>query len=463
MDPSGALLSILRRALRLTHADTQKDAHLEVISYATIMTTAPAPEHLSPASAAGIIFQVHRVLTHLIRDQRAERVGFELFDDVAVEDLDGRRTVEQDKLEPLTDESEALWKTLRNWVRTYRTIDANERASTRFCVVTKASSPPRSPLVVKLANPGKTTSDVDECVALLSSTYRERVRRRATIAACKTPGKPPKDEDLDDYMRFVLDAKPEELRPIVECMSIVFGSDPVSDSHRDLLRRSLILMNDEHGERILNTALGWLTTCLLQFVGKKQDCWIKREHFARQLYEARFDNPHKPVRVRGHREITEAERLTAQLNAARLYEARLRDVSAGDGTIRMATERYLNHRAELLELTTCGAILTSHDGAFRSHQETFYDQLHEGWTSLYLRLEDDPPPDPVSAGRRLFHDVVDRAMAQRLTIGRVEVQHEYFVEGGYHALANQDHPDAEVWWLPALPLDSKPTHRSGRP
>ena len=73
-----------------------------------------------PVSYLGFSLQGTRFLVHLLKASPGDIVLLEVFESVGVEKADGTKIAEQDKANlvtnPLSDRSEALWKTLRNWV-----------------------------------------------------------------------------------------------------------------------------------------------------------------------------------------------------------------------------------------------------------------------------------------------------------------------------------------------------------
>ena len=423
--------------------------------------------HVSPASAAGILFQVHRVLTRLAQEPAAARVGFEIFDDLAVEAINGTLTVEQNKFSaaatPLTDSSVSIWNTLSNWIAVVRSMTPGERAGARFCIVTNTPSPTQSPLVMQLSRPRKTATEVADCLRAMEAM---RVRRAATAVKQPRPlsGPTTVKPAKPDYIDLVMAAHAADRECVVRQMAIAFAADPVPTAAHQELSCALLLAPDENGDQILNAMLGWLSTRLLAKISKREDAWINRSDFARALRECRLNPRAEAAIMRGSSAIRPEERAAVPANSGTpLFVQRLEEIGSGKEPIVEATRRYLDHHAELIHLSRTGAIVTVLGAPEESHDGQFYAELEDRWRSVYGELhEPDGIADPPGTGRRVLRESMSRGRAQALRIGRVAVDREYFLEGGYHALANRDVPAREVWWKADTPLPSPDAPRGRR-
>lgn len=92
--------------------------------YAAMSKSSPL-KHAALPSMAGTLFQLLRFVMEMI-EAWPSRIRFEVLDDFDIA-LKRLRAVEQDKLslkaEPITDESEDIWKTLSNWIDVEKHIE----------------------------------------------------------------------------------------------------------------------------------------------------------------------------------------------------------------------------------------------------------------------------------------------------------------------------------------------------
>lgn len=416
--------------------------------------SAPGIDYAAPASAAGILFQVQRTLQLLITDANADQVAFEVLDDVAALLRDGTKYVEQNKYSTidhkLTNESDALWNTVWNWMKLYTITPQPSRDGMSFCIVTNTGVPAQGSLVRALAKPAKSAAAVAECIQLMGTIHKARVmKRKRRTARNRQADQEPKD---DDVISAVLGGDRSALNWVVERMSVVFSAGvPTEEDRRDLARR-LWLGPDDSCSLVLDALLGWLCRTILEKIDRHETCWITRVDFSAVLAETRQRHPMRPARVRPQSQIPGEER--ARLSQTdRLFVRRLEEVDHGALGVQRAEGRYLNHRAELLHLANAGAILETPGVSADSY--SFYSELHDRWESVYCAEFDHPSHSDIAArGRYIFASTLTRAGSASIAIGRIDVGEEYFLEGGLHVLANREHPALDVWWLPIEKAES---------
>ena len=130
------------------------------------------PSSSAAPSMAGYLLQVHRAVHNLSKCAEGDLVGVETLDDVTTIDAEGAEFLEQDKLslygEPLTDRSQAFWRTLEIWLDAWKDRAGPEGL---FCLAT--NRPIAGPALSQLAKHGRSTADNAAILHLLKMQRAE--------------------------------------------------------------------------------------------------------------------------------------------------------------------------------------------------------------------------------------------------------------------------------------------------
>lgn len=426
--------------------------------------------HTALPSSAGTLFQIRRFVITMI-EEWPTRTRFEVLDDFDIETRQGR-VVEQNKLsvkaEPITDESEDIWKTLSNWLDVEHQIELSaEPAINLYRIVTNSPDPGPNSLAhilsrTDLSGDLKLTKLVE-----VSQSRAERLRKSPPAPPSK-PSSPKKIEKPPHIERVMEAGHRDRLVKLLGKTSILFSeqatwsSDPQQTT---LMRRFLRLKVDDDPWPVVAQLHHWVVARLLDRAMDRRDVEITSDELAEQLHAilSTVVKPERKVRSKLRIGLVEREqaRVSTPLGVTPLFEKRLRVIGANDRLIDGARETFVLHLAEMRYQSHHGHIVTSSpDIAYRDDIQ-YYADLYDRWSTIHniacSSIADDPSANRRRKGLEILSTSLERAAQANLTIGKVAIREAYFSEGAYHVLANGHHAEYEVWWYPNdAPIDNDP-------
>ena len=349
-------------------------------------------------------------------------VGIETTDDVVSHSTDGTLTSEQLKhtligRDPFTDRSRSLWKTLAIWCEALNRGEIKPEA-TKLHLVTNATV--GDGLARRVAN-AATSEDIEGVRHELLAVARSISGEAAASAA------------------VVLGTDEQALAWLINCISIVDGSDGTGSDLDPAISELLNIPSGLPSAEILQSLLGWIhSTCMENWRAGKP-AWLRRAAFKERLLRvlSRYVDRQIVERTSAAIPISQEDR---ERHGERLFLKQIEILQFGD---ELASEmllealddfiRCLSERTRLLEEGyISGVELTDfEDRLFRRWQ--LASRVHWG------RQKDADMKSPESCGQQLYNELI----GHREPLAGFQTEQYYLTSGHLHRLA--DHPPRIGW------------------
>jgi hypothetical protein len=243
----------------------------------------PRKSTQAPGQFLGYSLQEIRVLDHLLRAGPGVTVSLEVIADTGVEDSDGQVLVEEAKSRttsgnPLSDRSEELWKTLRNWVDM---VDAGKLdvEKTRFRIWVSRYS------AGLLAQSFSAASNRVEAMQALDAARKALAAPRGTGDALPSRNDAAtslRSTKAHGHIARVLGADPEVVAHIIVNCEIEFGSGrSLQDLKAALEQRTYVPL--ELADEVLAQALGWVKVRITEQIEAGDPATISWDEFRAAL------------------------------------------------------------------------------------------------------------------------------------------------------------------------------------
>jgi hypothetical protein len=371
-------------------------------------------------SYLGFSFQATRFLFHLLKADRGDVVCLEVFEDVGVEKADGTKIAEQDKANvvsnPLSDRSEAFWKTIHNWIDAVRTgVLVVEKTSFVICA-------PRGKLGI-IAESFHNARTAAEALAAIAAA-------RHTLGIVPDVSTSTSEDGLpSSHIVEVLSCPKELLAQVVVRTSL----ETAIEDNSDKLRESFLaeLVSEEACDDVIRWAHGWVKTRLDSLVALRQPARVLQDEFHDALLN--YVRAHDRLEIlRSFAGTPDEAEVVAEM-AFRDYVRQLRLIEMDDVDILAAVNDYLQAASDRVAWSERGLI-------DESSLDRLADELVTTWRNKKRRVNlghsDKPDRDQ---GQMLYLDCIEHK-------GRLDTfdTPEHFVRGSWHALAD----DRSIGWHP---------------
>lgn len=370
---------------------------------------------------AGYIAQLRRALFRLAQAGPLDRVGVEVLDDVATV-KQGLTEYEQDKLtftstrNPLTNRSDALWKTLDIWTDAWAKGGMTDATVAFFLVTNRDCS---GCVVVNLATEKRTESD-DR--AILSQLQAEGSQRSAFDSS-----------GIQKLINKVLDKGAELLFSVIKNARATPSTGAFGEALIDATISLLHVSDRIDGKAVYQGLFGWMTDCLMSNWETGKPGWIEVCAFNRQLETITVSANRARVIARAARVINVSPE---EANSARTHRFvhHLSLIEMDDARLDTELIHYVRFGLEKLRLIEQGDVLPSDlvDRADRLEQR--WQHIHEKHCLFRSGLT------PVQVGWKVFLD----AAAHREPLAEEPMEEAYMTLGQFHRLADDD----RVYWHP---------------
>jgi len=371
----------------------------------------------APALTASIVYQFERALLQLASAPSGSAVGLEVLDDLAQYDEASGDIIflEQDKHSvsehgyQLNDKSEAIWNTLKNWLRIH-----GERSNRIHKYLFVTNSKVVDGFLWRLGKASKTNEEVSALVKEIRSYAI------AADASERTGG-----EGLIAEVQSYDDAALSDVIRRLELIDASSSGDP-SAVYSELEQR-LLLPADVKGEYVIDKLSGWLQRVAVEKWRARKPAWITRRAFVEALKSVQ-DTYRRQKRKRERAAISipiTAEEIDNESSSPFVHQ--LIDIDATEMAIEQAIADYLQFSKEKFRLIEEG-IVTADDFADRSLE------LEGRWQRICTRYSRAlRSTNHEDVGNNVYNETIDfkSDLAGEATF------ESYLTSGHYQRLANE--------------------------
>lgn len=374
-----------------------------------------------PLSYLGFSLQATRFLFHLLSADRGDVVCLEVFEDVGVEKLDGTRIAEQDKANvvtnPLSDRSEAFWKTIRNWAEAAHT-GVLSAETTSFVI-----HAPRGK-VGAIADSFRKAKTVPEAVAAI-----EAARRILDIPPDGVPADERDGGQLSPHLVALFSCPNELLAKVVVRVTIETDAQDSSETLRELFLAELV--SEEACDDVIRWAHGWVKTRLDSLIALRQPARVCQEDFHAALLN--YVRAHDRLDIlRSFAGVPDQTQIAAEM-AFRDYVRQLRLIELDDVDILSAVNDYLQAASDRVAWSERGLI-------DESSLDRLASELITTWRNKNRRVSLGHAGKPdCDRGQMLYLDCIEH----KSRLDSFDTP-DHFIRGSWHALAD----DRSIGWHP---------------
>jgi len=387
-------------------------------------STTATPKRRSPnvpLSYLGFSFQATRFLLHLLKADRGDVVCLEVFEDVGVEKADGTKIAEQDKASvvsnPLSNRSEAFWKTIHNWIDAVQTgVLPLDKTSFVICA-------PRGKLGT-IAESFHNARTAAEALAAIAAA-------RQTLCLSRDAASPSGSDDgaVASHLAAIFSCSKELFAMVVAHITIETTGEDHSDKLKELFLSKLV--SQEAYDDVVRWAHGWVKTRLDSLIELRQPARVPHDEFHDALLN--YVRAHDRLEIlRSFAGTPDEAEVVAEM-AFRDYVRQLRLIEMDDVDILAAVNDYLQAASDRVAWSERGLI-------DESSLDRLANELLTTWRNKKRRVtlghSDKPDRDQ---GQLLYLDCIEHK-------GRLDTfdTPEHFVRGSWHALAD----DRSIGWHP---------------
>ena len=366
--------------------------------------------HSASATIAGFLFQVERVLLHLLEGKSGDVVGIETLDDVVIKDRDGNISFEQDKLtlqhnfNPITDKSKNLWNTLSIWLNVVKNgaIDINK---SKFFMVTNQQNTNRS--IINEISDAHEPRDVCNILNKIKDIAQEPTSSIKKFT-----------ED------FLDEANDSILCEIIKRITFIDGSTSNLTKLREDIEKSLPLPKDllESKVQIADNLLGWIHSQCINAWNEKKQALISRDSFKRRKKQARIA------------EIIQISPEQFNEKKGATFVKQIQLVSDDEALSTMAINDFLRYHAEKFRLSSEGDI-TEQDWF------DFSRNLIDRWNRISAKNR---VMNPGYDEKRIGLNVLIETTDHKENLAGTQTEQQYLTTGELHTLSD----GKDIGWHP---------------
>ncbi|MCH8012995.1 MAG: hypothetical protein IIA61_13795 [Candidatus Marinimicrobia bacterium] len=374
------------------------------------MTNKAPKKHSAPGPMAGYSFQFYRALYWLSKATSETMVAIETDDDVTVEEKNGNFVFEQDKhsisaknINPLADNSKALWNTLRIWLDLIKNSGVQPESS-RFLIVTNKNVPDNC-LIKQIAS-ATSDEDLKLCVTHM---------RSISIS-------------LNEIVEEVLGYDDNALKRILKRIELV---DQTSNQDNSTLPMEIIenlripSIIKAQSEEIFHEMLGWVQQTAMRAWSEAKPAVIQGQQFINALDAAKRSRIRDKTLERSAH-LIEVPGDQIDKHRGSIFVEQMRLITEDQSEINDAINDFIKSSSELFRLSDEGE-LTPTDLVNLEYN------MVDRWKPIRrrnMRIHKDKNDKEV--GYRIFDETTNNYL---VSIGGLPTEHPYFTRGAYHRLS----------------------------
>lgn len=372
-----------------------------------------------PAQLFGYSLQATRLLQLLLDAPTGSCVSLEVFEDVGVDQSDGRRVASQVKSglvkNPLADRSTELWKTLANWCDAIERGDLNPSRTTFEIYVAR----PRKGRIASLFHDAQSPESVRRAITEARNSFAKNRSPRSGN------GRP---TEASAYANRVFAAQESSLGILIQNFRITTAKrDPLSDLRPAVAAK---WVRPESLDLVIDHAHGWIKERLDELLLARMPASIGADEFNREM-QAFLPRCDFRTMIMGMAGLPSPEQVAAE--RIRTYVRQLEIIDLDEETTLQAINEYLRASVTRTKLSEAGIV---HDDSFIDYQEALTSFWRNKRRKNSLTFPQHMPED---LGQLLLSDCcLHQQRLQGLELPA------YFTPGSFHALAD----DETVGWHP---------------